>query len=210
MTKAALFDLDGVVFNTEPQYSGFWGREFSIYYPGEPELAQRIKGQTLMQIFDEFFHGAEDVQEEINSRLNDFESKMHFDYLPGLVEFVKDLRNKGIKTGVVTSSKMEKMENVYRNHPEFKGLFDIILTAELFTKSKPDPECYQKGARFFGLNPEDCVGFEDSFNGLKAVKAAGMAVVGLATTNSEDAIRPYCDIVIKDYINWTHKIHLFT
>lgn len=210
MIKAALFDLDGVIFNTEPQYTGFWGNEFSSYYPENPELAQQIKGQTLVQIFDEFFCGEKDVQEEINARLNDFEAKMHFDYLPGFVEFVKAIRDKGIQTGVVTSSNIEKMENVYRNHPEFKGLFDNILTAELFNKSKPDPECYLKGASLFGLDPKDCVGFEDSFNGLKAVKAAGMSVVGLATTNSEDAIRPYCDIVIKDYINWIRKIHLFT
>lgn len=210
MIKAALFDLDGVIFNTEPQYTGFWENEFSSYYPEKPELAQQIKGQTLIQIFDEFFYGKKDVQEEINVRLNDFEAKMHFDYFPGFVDFVKAIRDKGIQTGVVTSSNIEKMENVYRNHPEFKGLFDNILTAELFNKSKPAPECYLKGASLFGLDPKDCVGFEDSFNGLKAVKAAGMSVVGLATTNSEDAIRPYCDIVIKDYINWIHKIHLFT
>ncbi|MCH4147481.1 MAG: HAD family phosphatase [Prevotella sp.] len=210
MLKAALFDLDGVIFDTEPQYTDFWGVELSSYFADGPAMAQQIKGKTLVQIFDEYLPKDPKEQAEIVARLDDFEVKMHFDYIPGFLEFVEDLRKKGIKTGVVTSSNRPKMENVHRNHPEFKGLFDVILTAEAFTKSKPDPECYLKGAHFFGLKPEECVGFEDSFNGLKAVKAAGMTVVGLATTNSEEAIRPYCDIVIKDYINWIHKTHLFT
>ena len=92
------------------------------------------------------------------------------------------------------------MEAVYRSHPEFKGLFDAILTAEDFDRSKPDPDCYLKAAGRFGIAPEHCVVFEDSFNGLKSGRAAGMYVVGLATTNPTDAIRPLCDEVISDYI----------
>ena len=55
--KAALFDLDGVVFDTEPQYSVFWGGECRRYHPEEPGLEHKIKGQTLVQIFDKHFSG---------------------------------------------------------------------------------------------------------------------------------------------------------
>jgi beta-phosphoglucomutase-like phosphatase (HAD superfamily) len=55
MIKAALFDLDGVVFDTEPQYSRFWGSQFQLYYPDMPGMEQRIKGMTLVQIYDQYF-----------------------------------------------------------------------------------------------------------------------------------------------------------
>jgi HAD superfamily hydrolase (TIGR01509 family) len=89
---------------------------------------------------------------------------MDYLYVDGLEPFVKDLRLQGVKTAVVTSSNRPKMESVYRQHPEFKSLFDAILTSEDFERSKPDPDCYLKAAERFGVNPEDCVVFEDSFN----------------------------------------------
>lgn len=91
------------------------------------------------------------------------------------------------------------MDSVYSAHPDFKSLFDIILTSEDFEKSKPDPDCYLKGAKAFGVQFDDCVVFEDSFNGLKAGRNAGMKVVGLATTNQADAIKPYSDYVVSDF-----------
>ena len=82
------------------------------------------------------------------------------------------------------------MLNVYERHPEFKAYFDRVLTSEDFAESKPHPDCYLKGASYFGVEPEDCVGLEDSFNGLKAVRASGAFTLGLATTNSREAIQP--------------------
>ena len=200
--KAALFDLDGVVFNTEPQYTVFWGEQCREFHPEHPGLEHEIKGQTLVQIYDAWFAGPlADKQELITSRLNEFEKQMDYAYIAGFEDYIKDLRKKGIKTAVVTSSNQIKMEAVYQHHPEFKDLFDAILTSEDFERSKPDPDCYLKAAERFGVNPEDCVVFEDSFNGLKSGRAAGMRVVGLATTNPAERIRPLCDEVINDYIN---------
>ena len=95
---------------------------------------------------------------------------------------------------------MAKMENVYRKRPEFKTYFDAILTSEDFAESKPSPDCYQRAAQRFGLTKDECVVFEDSFNGLKSGRAAGMYVVGLATTNSPESIAPFADRVIKEYV----------
>lgn len=198
--QAALFDLDGVVFNTEPQYTVFWGAQCREFHPEHPGLEQEIKGMTLVQIYDAWFSGElSEKQALITERLNDYEAQMSYDYVAGFEVFIHALRSQGVNTAVVTSSNQPKMEAVYRSHPEFKGLFDAILTAEDFDRSKPDPDCYLKAAGRFGIAPEHCVVFEDSFNGLKSGRAAGMYVVGLATTNPTDAIRPLCDEVISDY-----------
>ena len=199
--KAALFDLDGVVFNTEPQYTVFWGEQCREFHPEHPGLEHEIKGQTLVQIYDAWFAGPlADKQELITERLNEFEKQMDYAYIAGFEDYIKDLRKQGIKTAVVTSSNQIKMEAVYQHHPEFKDLFDAILTSEDFERSKPDPDCYLKAAERFGVRPADCVVFEDSFNGLKSGRAAGMRVIGLATTNPAESIRPLCDEVIRDYI----------
>ena len=197
--QAALFDLDGVVFDTEPQYTIFWRSMCEKYRPDIPELWNKFKGQTLVQIFDQYFGGMSQIQAEIVEALNAYEKGMKYQYVIGFEEFITDLRANGLKTAAVTSSNQEKMRNVYRSHPEFQQLFDRILTSEDFSASKPDPDCYLKGAAVFGLRPDQCIGFEDSFNGLKAVRAAHMPVIGLATTNSQEAIQSYCDVVLDDY-----------
>lgn len=201
--KAALFDLDGVVFDTEPQYTEFWGAQCREFHPEHPGLEHEIKGQTLVQIFDRHFSGdLAYTQEIITERLNDFEHNMRYDYIEGFEAFVRQLRSKGVKTAVVTSSNRVKMQVVYGRRSEFQELFDAILTSEDFERSKPDPDCYLKAAARLGAGIDECIVFEDSFNGLKSGRAAGMKVVGLATTNSAESIAPYSDKVISNYIDF--------
>lgn len=216
MIKAALFDLDGVVFDTESQYTVFWGMIGREYHPEMPDFAHRIKGQTLVQIYDKYFsapqtfahvNGFTSVEEEqakITARLDEYERNMDYNYIAGFEDFVKDLKQNGVRCAVVTSSNVQKMLNVYKRHPEFKTYFDKVLTSEDFAKSKPNPDCYLKGAACFDANPKECVGLEDSFNGLKAVRAAGEFTLGLATTNSKESIAEYSDYVISDYIGFTY------
>ena len=198
--KAALFDIDGVVFDTEPQYTVFWGSICRQYHPEHPGLEHEIKGSTLTQIYDRWFSGAlEAERDSVTRRLDDYEQQMKYDYITGFEALIADLHQHGVKTAVVTSSNIPKMESVYRYQPGFKTLFDAILTSEDFDRSKPDPDCYLKAAARLGVSKEDSVVFEDSFNGLKSGRAAGMYVVGLATTNAAEKIAPLCDQVIKDY-----------
>ena len=141
--KAALFDLDGVVFDTEPQYSVFWGAQCREFHPEHPGLEHEIKGQTLVQIYDAWFSGElAEQQPLITERLNKFEQQMDYIYVPGFEEYISQLRGKGVKTAVVTSSNQPKMEAVYQSHPEFRSMFDAILTSEDFERSKHDPDCY--------------------------------------------------------------------
>lgn len=195
-----MFDLDGVVFDTEPQYTIFWGSQFKKYYLQEPGLEHKVKGMTLVQIYDMYFNDQPQKQADITRELNEFEVNMNFEYVAGFEQFITKLRSIGVKTAVVTSSNREKMDNVYAKHPEFKTYFDEVLTSEDFAKSKPDPDCYLKAAQKFGANVDECVGFEDSFNGLKSLQGANMAIVGLATTNSREAIAEYAHKVIDNYV----------
>jgi HAD superfamily hydrolase (TIGR01509 family) len=204
--KAALFDLDGVVIDTETQYSVFWGSQCRLYHPEHPGLENEIKGQTLDQILDMGWSGElESERQVLIERLNVFEAQMQLDYLEGFLPFISDLRQHGMKTAVVTSSNRLKMENVYRQHPEFQQLFDAILTSEDFAESKPSPDCYLRAAQRFGLERDACVVLEDSVNGLRSGRAAGMMVVGLVTTNPLDVVRPLSDCQIKDYTNFDYK-----
>ena len=207
MVKACLFDLDGVVFDTEPIYTKFWHNIGVKYCPTIPNFAHDIKGQTLVQIYDKYFAGEKDKQEDITKDLNDFERNMPFVYIAGFEAFVKGLRCKGIKTAVVTSSNLEKMQNVYNKHPEFKGYFDEILTSEDFVESKPSPDCYFKAAARLDVPLEECIVFEDSFNGLQSGIASGARVIGLATTNSIAEIEPFTKEVITNYDGFTLSDH---
>lgn len=199
MTKACLFDLDGVVFDTEPQYTIFWGGECRKYHPETPNLEHIIKGQTLDLILNKYFGDVTSEHTAIVERLDAFEQQMNFVYVEGFKAFISELRSKGILTAVVTSSNDKKMQGVYRQHKDFKELFDTIITADDINEGKPSPECYLTAAARLGVKPSECIVFEDSFNGLKSGRAAEMKVVGLSTTNLEEAIAPYSDVVIANY-----------
>lgn len=202
-TMAALFDLDGVVLDTESQYSEFWGMIGREYHPEVERFDLKIKGQTLMQIYDKWFVGREADKKEITLRLNDFERDMRYTYIPGVEAFLEELREKGVFAAVVTSSNREKMKRVYASCPDFRDKFGRILTSEDFAASKPNPDCYLKGAAVAGLPVERCVVFEDSFHGIEAGNCAGMCVVGLSTTNPAEAIAPLCRCVIPDFTGFS-------
>lgn len=204
-TIAALFDFDGVVMDTESQYSIFWNGVGKKYHPEYEEFGKMIKGQTLRQIYDRYFAGMEKEQEEITEALNRFEAQMKYEYVPGVVGFMRELHTQGVKIAIVTSSNELKMANVYAVHPELKELVDRILTAEMFTRSKPAPDCFLLGMEVFGTEPENTYVFEDSFNGLKAGMASGANVVGLATTNSRESIAPFCHYILNDFEGFTYK-----
>lgn len=193
-----LFDFDGVIADTESQYTMFWNRMGNDYL-GLDNLGIISKGQTLKLIFEKYFDGMTREQEEIVPLLDEFERNMSYDYIPGALEFMQSLNKAGIKSAIVTSSNDVKMANAYKAHPELKELVDAILTSEHFSRSKPDPECFIKAMEVLGAKPEETVVFEDSFHGLAAGRASGAKVIGLATTNKSEAIAPLCDMVIDDF-----------
>lgn len=146
-----------------------------------------------------------DKQAEITAALDRFEQEMDYSFIPGVLDFMDDLRRHGVRTAVVTSSNDKKMAAVRRVHPDLDSLFDRILTAEMFTASKPAPDCFLLGMQVLGSEPADTWVFEDSFNGLQAGMASGANVIGLATTNPRSTIAPLCHAVIDDFRGFTYE-----
>lgn len=202
--KAALFDLDGTLFDTEGQYTIFWGQMARKYRPDIPDLEYKIKGSTLVRIFDNYFPDPQ-VRKEITEGLDRWEAQMRYEFIPGALDFLKDLRDHGTRLAVVTSSNLPKMRSVSLQLPEFNSLFDKVLTSEDFTASKPAPDCYLLGARVFDAAIDECIVFEDAFNGLEAGMASGIFTVGLATGNPAEAIRDKCNLVIDDFTGMTYE-----
>ena len=193
-----LFDFDGVIVDTESQYTYFWDK-MGKEYLGLDDFGMTIKGQTLVQIFEKHFNGMQKEQEELVPQLNAFEQNMSYDYIPGALEFMQELKKRGIRSAIVTSSNDIKMSNAYAAHPELQDLVDAVLTSEHFSKSKPDPECFLKGMEVLGGTPHETIVFEDSFHGITAGRASGAKVIGLATTNKSEVLTPLCDMVIDDF-----------
>lgn len=203
MKTAALFDLDGVLVDTEGQYTRFWTAIGQHDFPGHPNFATSIKGQTLVQIFCKYYKSDAPRQKQITTELSIFEEQMDFPLIAGAVDFIAALRESGVCTAVVTSSNKVKMASLYRRQPCFSNLFDHIFTAEDAGRSKPAPDCYIHAARFFGLNPRDCFVFEDSLNGLCAGYDSGATVIGLTTTNNEESVRPFCQHLMRDFTGFS-------
>ena len=99
----ALFDFDGVVMDTEPQYTAFWNRKGMEYF-GVENFAYTIKGQTLVQIFEKHFPGREEEQRKLIAMVDDLERNMIFEYVPGAFEFMSSLKAAGIPMAIVPSS----------------------------------------------------------------------------------------------------------
>lgn len=196
--KAALFDLDGTLFDTEGQYTVIWNKISRRFRPDIPGLEYKIKGMTLKQIFERYFPDTK-IQKEIDTILNQEEAKMQYEFIPGARAFIEDIKAQGVKCAVVTSSNQIKMASVARKMPEFEAIFDRILTAEDFSASKPAPDCYLLGARVFDCDISECVVFEDAFNGLQAGMSSGIYTIGVATNNKREDIADKCHYVIDDF-----------
>ena len=203
--SAVLFDLDGVIVDTEGQYSLFWKQIGDEYMPGMPDFALAIKGRTLTQIYDTYFPDAAD-RAAITERLNAFERQMDFPYIAGAREFLEALQAQGVPTAIATSSNCDKMACLYARHPEIKNLVTTVLTAEDARRSKPAPDCYLAAAERLGADISNCIVFEDSPSGLAAGRASGAFVIGVCTSLEATEIEPLCDAYIEDFKDFIEQI----
>lgn len=205
MYKAALFDLDGVLIDSETLYTQFWEKVGKSHNLPSPTFAYDIKGTTLTDILTTHFSDPE-VRKDVDRMLHEFENETIYPIFEGALDFVDALRNKGIKTVIVTSSDEKKMEFLFNQHPDFASHFDAVVTAADVSHSKPHPEPYLTGAAKVNAKPEECVVFEDSFQGLASGNAAGCRVVGLSTTNPAESISGKAWKVIPSLTALSHDI----
>ena len=193
-TRGVLFDLDGVLLDSEGQYSIFWRSMEERFPTGIDDFSNYIKGFHLARILSYF--ASDEIREQIVQELVEFEKNMRFEFFPGALEFVKRLRESGILMAIVTSSDHKKMKALFSQHPDFPTLFEVIITGDMVTKAKPDPDCFLLGAKQLGIDIKDCVVFEDSRNGLIAARASGARVIGVATTLSADVVASLSDLTV--------------
>jgi len=194
-TCGVLFDLDGVLLDSEGHYSVFWKQMDKEYPTGIDNFANYIKGFHLSRILN--FFESNEVRQDIMEKLLECEANMKYEFFPGALEFVKQLKAAGIPMAIVTSSDRTKMQSLYSQHPYFPELFDHIITGDMVTKAKPDPDCFLLGAKLLDMDITDCIVFEDSRNGLLAARASGARVIGIASTLSAETVSEFSDITIE-------------
>ena len=129
--------------------------------------------------------------------------------MPGSIEFIRMLKEHGVQIALVTSSDNAKVKRAF-GLLHLDNLFDTLVTADRITQGKPDPMCYLLAAKDLNVSPEDCIVFEDSFNGIQSGKDAGMRVIGLSTTNPAESLRDkvyevipnFEKVTFEDYLRW--------
>lgn len=201
--KTALFDFDGVIVNTEPIYDIFWNEAAERYGLGIDNFADIIKGTTLPYIIERYFSGySKEFKQMVIDESTAYESQMPLPPMPGSIDFMRMLKAHGVKIGLVTSSDNAKIDRAFQLI-ELDGIFDTIVTADRITEGKPNPMCYLLAAKDLGVEPKQCVVFEDSFNGIKAGKDAGMRVIGLSTTNPAESLKDMVFEVVPNLLGIT-------
>ena len=193
-----IFYLDGVLIDSEKEYSRIWSQINHEFPSGIENLEQVIKGCTLPKILNDHYPD-KNTQNLVEARLHELENRMKYDYLPNAREFLEELKRRGLPVALVTSSDNQKMEHLWEELPEIRNYFDFIVTGDLVKTSKPSPEGYLLGASKIDRKPENCVVFEDSLQGVMAGNNAGSLVVGVIGTLPRETLAPYSHILINDF-----------
>ena len=183
MIQALVFDFDGLILDTETA----WYRSFSeLYEEHGTSLPLDVWGQCVgagEEIFDPYAElesriGRAIDREELTERVR---QKMTA-YLgahalrPGVRKYLQTAARLGLKIGLASSSRRTWVEGHLRQYG-LLDYFQCLLTADQVSKTKPDPELYEKALQCLGVKAEDAVAFEDSPNGVTAAKRAGMFCV---------------------------------
>lgn len=192
---AFLFDLDGVLIDSESGYTLIWNEIERLFPTGVENFSQKIKGTTLESILSTYFPSPY-VREEVEHLLYEMENKMAYDYTDGARLLLDKLKLLKFPAVLVTSSNDIKLQHLWLQHPEMLNDFIAVIDGDMVRKSKPDPEGYLLGASKTGLNPSKCVVVEDSLQGVKAGKAAGAFVIGVAGTLPAEVLAPHSNIVV--------------
>ena len=183
LPRAVLWDLDGTLIDSEP----YWMKS-------EIELAQRhgaewteedgksLVGMALKdstRLMGEKFGVSLDPDSVINELTDSVTAQLRREipWRPGAQELLRELRRRGVKTALVTMSLRRMALQVVDAIP-FKA-FDVVVAGDDVIHGKPHAEPYLKAAQLLGVDPQDCVAFEDSISGILSAEAAGTKAVGI-------------------------------
>jgi beta-phosphoglucomutase len=198
---ALILDMDGVIIDSNPIHRKVWAeynRRFGI--ETDEAMQQRMYGRRNDDIVRDFFGAnltAEQVREHGAAKERLFREIMRpmlpEALVPGLREFLQRHRDQPV--GMATSAEPENVEFLLEA-AHLRPYFRAVVDGHQVRNPKPDPEIYLKAAGLLQAEPRNCVAFEDSFAGVDAARAAGMAVVGVLTTHDE---LPGADLAIRDF-----------
>lgn len=203
--KGAIFDMDGVLIDTEKLYIRFWkeaAAEFGYDMRDEHVFAVRSMARKYSIPKLKSMLGEDFPTEKVRSRrtelMNDFISKSGIETKKGLFRLLNHLRDSGIKIAVATATQRERTLS-YLSRIGALEFFDAVICGDMVTAGKPAPDIYLTAAAELGLPPEECAAFEDSPNGLMAAHSAGCYTVMVPDlTQPDDEVSPYIDNVIED------------
>lgn len=190
--EAVIFDMDGVLVNSEPLHQSAETEALAAH--GIAVTAEDLHayiGATRKSIQEDLErkHGPGydwDAVFELKDR-RFFERAGELELFPNARDIVRDIKDAGFKTAIGTSSRRRLLDYILDRFA-LRALIDAPVCADDIVNGKPDPEIFLTGAARLGIDPAKCVVIEDSFNGIKAAKAAGMRAVGVTTSLPADRL----------------------
>jgi len=181
--EAIIFDMDGVIINSKHHVEEFWLEkldEHGIHIPKE-EREKRFHGRPARPTVNDLFAELdESTREQIieECAINDA-SVESYPMILGVDAFIRQCVEAEVRIGLVTSALPGKVDRMLVGLSLSINPFEVMVTADLVTKGKPDPECYLLAAEKLGIHPEKLIVFEDSVSGVKSAHNAGAKVVGV-------------------------------
>lgn len=205
---ACIFDMDGVLVDNREYHKQAWAQFLDTYCKGKTfdyeELMLQFFGKTNQRIFECIFDKTMDgdelaMWEDRKEELYRAGISSHIVPVAGLIDFLHELKDAEIPSGIGTSGPMKNVQFVldkFVAHQFFSGITD----SNQVERGKPHPEVYLLTAEKLGVAPKRCIVFEDSFSGIQAGLNAGMTVVGIATEHSpERLIQAGASLAVRDF-----------
>ena len=205
--KAVLFDLDGTLVDSMWMWEAIDIELLGAYgYVCPDDIQRAIEGMSFSETavyFKERFDLPLSLDEikAVWTRMSIDKYRHEGPLKPGVLEFLKYCTENGIRTGIGTSNGSEIVDAVLTSL-KVKEYFDAVVTACEVAHGKPEPDIYLEVAKRLGVQPENCLVFEDIPAGIMAGKAAGMPVIAMEDDFSADLMdekRELADAVISDY-----------
>jgi beta-phosphoglucomutase family hydrolase len=204
MINTVIFDMDGVIVDSEPTHIEAEKRTLLKY--GVKITTEELRAYTGTTAEFEFNDLIRKYGLNTNAKtLFDEKEVIMFKLLEerteptkGVIDLVKRLKQRGFKLGIATSGH-RKLAQYYLNKLSIASFFDTVVCAEDITRSKPDPEIFLKAAQRLGAEPSECVVIEDAKLGIEAAVKAGMKCIGYSNPNSGNQDLSKADWLVSDF-----------
>ena len=191
--EAAIWDMDGVIADTAPYHFGAWREIFKkrgVNY--SEEHFKRNFGQINDTIIRKIFGGdisASEVDAIIDEKEENFRQRVRQNIrpLPGAIELIRLLKEHGIKIAMASSATVENIQLISRGLG-IDSYFQAIVWGREVTEGKPSPLGFLLAAQKLGVEPRNCVVFEDAIAGVTAAKRAGMKCLAVTNTHSRESL----------------------